>query len=341
MHAFQSLRPPTSLTSGPRLERPWLSDFGPVLALWLPLVFVACPGEPTRDAPSVRPSASDLSVDDPMVAGAVLLQQIVPVGYSARGFTPSHVGAGTPGEVVELPGGHGWIGSTEAEIDQRVEWYERYVEAAVGPASRARYEDEVRRPVQVSPLGMDRFEVTTSAFRRFVQATGYGADPRAIEAAHAPRLPVTWVDLADASAYCAWVGGRLPTAVEWEFAARGTAPRRFPWGDTPPDGTRGNFCDLRCPEAWATPDHDDGWAARAPVGSFPAGVTPRGLEDLSGNVREWTASAASDGQAMVKGGGYRNAYDDMISADVRANPWSTRVPDIGFRCVYPAGEPSP
>ena len=330
MHPFPSLGSPSSLADGSGSVRPGPKASGSVLAVWWTLMLAACPGERAPDAPFALPVASTL-----------LLQQTVPDTYRARGLDPSHVGAGTPGEPLGLPGGQGWIGSTEAEIDQRVAWYERYVAEAMGPASRARYEDEVRRPVQVSPFRLDRLEVTTGAYRRFVLATGYAADPGAIDAVQAAELPVSRVDLADASAYCAWVGGRLPTAVEWEFAARGRAPRRFPWGDAAPDGTRANFCDASCPEPWATPDHDDGFPSRAPVGSFPAGATPEGLQDLAGNVREWTATAAPNGRAMVKGGGHRNAYDDLIPADVRVNPWQSRDPDIGFRCAYPTGVASP
>ena len=69
------------------------------------------------------------------------------------------------------------------------------------------------------------------------------------------------------------------------------------------------------------------------MGSYPAGATPEGVLDLAGNAREWTATLTEDGKAWVKGGGFRNAYDDMISADVRVQEWDRRSPDVGFRCV--------
>ena len=232
---------------------------------------------------------------------------------------------------VRIPGGIGWVGSTEDAIDARVALYERYVAPSVGPARRERYEDEVRRPVQVPPLAVDRTEVTTAAFRTFVEASGWQADPRTLAAD--PSAPAVWVDLADATAFCTWAGGRLPTADEWEIAARGPDGRRFPWGDALPDGTRANFCDRSCPRPWATPDHDDGFPVLAPVGSFPAGATPEGLLDLGGNAREWTSTLDPDGRARVRGGGFANAYDDLTAADVRADPWTARTPDLGFRCV--------
>ena len=58
--------------------------------------------------------------------------------------------------------------------------------------------------------------------------------------------------------------------------------------------------------------------------------------DLSGNVREWTLTLTEDGKAWIKGGGFNNAYDDLIPADVRVQEWNRRSPDVGFRCVYDA-----
>ena len=240
-------------------------------------------------------------------------------------------------EMALLSGGVFWAGSTEEQIDERVEYFIRYVGPHIGPADRERYTDELLHPVQVAPFAIDRTEVTVDQFRVFVSATGFATEPEAIDGDIPNNWPVTFVNLKDATNYCRWLGKRLPTAAEWEFAARGGESRRFPWGDSYPDGTRANFRDARCDRPWRTPDHDDGFAVRAPVGSFPAGATPEGLFDMAGNVREWCADLIHDGRAMVKSGGYENAYDDMLPADVRANEWDMRAPDIGFRCAADAG----
>ncbi|MDP7110842.1 MAG: SUMF1/EgtB/PvdO family nonheme iron enzyme, partial [Myxococcota bacterium] len=254
----------------------------------------------------------------------------IPAAIASAGLDLAAIPASAEPDRIALAGGVFWMGSTEAEIDQRVELYERYVAATVGPAERRRYEDELLHPVRVEPFAVDRTEVSAGVFRAFAELTGYRHE------AQLPTddsLPATGVTLADAIAFCAAAGGRVPTAGEWEFTARGVEGRRFPWGDELPDGTRGNFCDSRCDQGWATPDHDDGNAGEAPVGSYPAGATPEGVLDLAGNAREWTATLTEDGKAWVKGGGFRNAYDDMIPADVRVQEWDRRSSDVGFRCV--------
>lgn len=100
-----------------------------------------------------------------------------------------------------------------------------------------------------------------------------------------PVVEVTWYG---ASAYCRWVGGRLPTEAEWEYAARGEERALFPWGDQF-DGENLNCCDVNCKLEWADKVIDDGYSETAPVGSYPKGESWSGMQDMAGNVYEWVS----------------------------------------------------
>jgi formylglycine-generating enzyme required for sulfatase activity len=125
---------------------------------------------------------------------------------------------------------------------------------------------------------IDRFEVTLGQYKQFVAATGHrppSSWTRGTPPAGEDRLPVVLVNFDDAQAYCRWAGKRLPTEEEWEKAARGTDGRVYPWGSRFEED-RANVGGIR--------------SDRSPVGSFPNGKSPYGVEDMIGNVWEWTDS---------------------------------------------------
>ena len=154
--------------------------------------------------------------------------------------------------------------------------------------------DDDEQPVHTVALDgfwIDRTEVTKAQYEQCVAAGA--CTPCYGDSAYDdyPAIYVTWYQ---AETYCGWAGGRLPTEAEWEYAARGPEARVFPWGDEF-DGTRLNFCDANCERDWADETVDDGYAETAPVGSYPAGASWCGAQDMAGNVWEWVAdSYASD-----------------------------------------------
>jgi formylglycine-generating enzyme required for sulfatase activity len=216
--------------------------------------------------------------------------------------------------------------------------------------------------VTVSALCIDRTEVTVKAYEACVAANRCTAPHREISpSCNAPDRadhPVNCVDWHQAVAYCRWRGKRLPTEAEWEYAARGSDSRLYPWGNEPPSATRLNACGREC-VAWgkrelgrewpAMYDGDDDWETTAPVGSFPAGASPFGALDMAGNVWEWTADrygpytadattdphGASEGYARVqRGGAWNSNIGDLVHSAHRIwNAGSRRDSSAGFRCA--------
>jgi formylglycine-generating enzyme required for sulfatase activity len=204
--------------------------------------------------------------------------------------------------------------------------------------------------VEVSPFFIGRYPVTVFEYDRFIASSGYAdekfwkAGGRGETAAPGlwqqqlryPNRPVVEVSWYEAAAYCEWARGRLPSEAEWERAARGGRDgMRFPWGGQEPDQFRANYSER-------------GPRQPTPVGMYPDGATPQGIQDLAGNVFEWTAdewcgyagAAARDPEDLEKGeekvirGGSWNSYPWWLRVSFRSrNGAGVRVDDIGFRCV--------
>ncbi|MDB4946827.1 MAG: Serine/threonine kinase [Labilithrix sp.] len=169
--------------------------------------------------------------------------------------------------------------------------------------------------------------------------------------------PINCVDWPAADRFCKAGGKRLPSEAEWELAARGSDGRKYPWGDEPPSPRRLNACGAECAlwgkkhgttlEALFT--GSDPYPTTAPVGSFPEGASRAGIEDLVGNVWEWTAdhhAAYEAGDAVdphgpeqgdgrvLRGGAWNGAHADWIRPSFRFHAEeTTRSHGIGFRCV--------
>lgn len=183
-------------------------------------------------------------------------------------------------------------------------------------------------PVAINPMCMDRTEVTVKSYEECV-AKGACPEPESGKAcnwgvADRQSHPVNCVDLKSAETYCRQRHARLPTHDEWEWAASGgTASTLYPWGNSPPS-------DRAC---WS------GVAKRSgtcPVASFPAGDSPDGISDLSGNVEEWTSTPfwGAEGEFLMRGGYWWDTDADMLRTDVTNHgPPGTTFDGIGFRCI--------
>jgi formylglycine-generating enzyme required for sulfatase activity len=218
--------------------------------------------------------------------------------------------------------------------------------------------------VTVAPYCIDRTEVTVAAFRTCVQGGGcpppsatvdwkdIGAEDKARGRqfctwgkSGTDQHPINCVDWNQATTYCEWTGGRLPTEAEWEYAARGKDGRLYPWGNDRPDATKLNACGGEC-SSHPMYAGSDGWRATAPVGSYPEGASAFRVLDMAGNVWEWTADAfadySEDPQGLRRDESLRvfrgGSWTNFDAAWVRAGTRSRREPGsrsqiIGFRCA--------
>lgn len=199
----------------------------------------------------------------------------------------------------------------------------------------------IRRRAALQRFAIDLTPVTNAEYARFLQASGYrprhghnflkhwhgGAPPPGKE-----MHPVVYVDLDDARAYAEWAGKRLPSDLEWQYAAAGPAALLYPWGNEMQPG--------RC--------NDGVKGETMAVDSFPAGRSPFGCWDMCGNTWEWTESEHTDGRtrfALLRGGSWYRAAGSDWYTDGGPQPcnfamkfllmWPglDRCSTIGFRCA--------
>jgi formylglycine-generating enzyme required for sulfatase activity len=193
---------------------------------------------------------------------------------------------------------------------------------------------------------IDRYPVSNAQFKAFVDASKYhpADDANFLKHWHNGSYPagwgnkpVTWVSLEDARAYAAWAGKRLPHEWEWQYAATGADGRAYPWGS-----------DWR---ADLVPKQASGRLVSVPddVDAHPDGASPFGVQDLVGNVWQWTDEYSDEHTrfAILRGGSsYRPQGSIWYFPQAHRNdqhgklllmaPGRDRAATLGFRCVTDA-----
>ncbi|HEY5648607.1 MAG TPA: SUMF1/EgtB/PvdO family nonheme iron enzyme [Nitrospiria bacterium] len=240
--------------------------------------------------------------------------------------------------MVKIPAGSFTMGTNETDTENKA--------AEVGIRKEWFVDEHPARRVNLPTYFIDRFEVTNTAYYRFIQQTGNRIPPH-WEGGGVPENiadhPVTYVSWEDANAYCLWAGKRLPTEAEWEKAARGPNGALYPWGNQF-DPKIANINGLT--------------GGTAAVGSYGKSSSPYGVQDVTGNVWEWTA----DWYQAYPGNDYHSDLFGEKARVLRGNSWAGlghfskkdteivkahysrashrlflgptgRVNDVGFRCA--------
>jgi formylglycine-generating enzyme required for sulfatase activity len=191
--------------------------------------------------------------------------------------------------------------------------------------------------VNLSAFQIDAVEVSRGAYRACIDAGACATPTCDWHTLDLVDHPVTCVTWDDASAYCEFVGKRLPTEAEWEKAARADGGHKYPWkaefaGDC--DLVNANLCELDT----------------TPVGEYPQGASPYGVLDMSGNAAEWVhdlydagyyaASPTADppgpssgGVRVHRGGSWNSPTEDFRCSSRSAATATTASDEIGFRCA--------
>jgi iron(II)-dependent oxidoreductase len=211
--------------------------------------------------------------------------------------------------------------------------------------------------VYVADFWIERHKVTNAEFARFLNATGLrpaGRERRYDEddadarirllqgqwvadsgfESH-PAVEVSWFGARD---YCAWKGRRLPTEAEWEKAARGDDRRIYPWGAAAPAPRLAVF--------------GRAYNATQPTAGRPEGASPHRVEDMLGNLREWTSTVlrpypyrtdgdrepytGATGRVVVRGASHDDPADSLALTRRRSHDRRGAAAGhhfVGFRCA--------
>ncbi|PON15659.1 formylglycine-generating enzyme family protein [Candidatus Entotheonella serta] len=179
-----------------------------------------------------------------------------------------------------IPAGEFMMGSSAEDIKDAIRNFSHDLKREWIADEMPQHRVRISRPFYLS-----KFEITQSQW-----ASVMGNNPSRFRHDQHPVENVSWWEanefIGQLNARTAGAPYRLPTEAEWEYAARGSDGRRYPWGNVF-EASRLNFCDRHCAYGWNDKLANDGHRGTAPVGSYASGVSPFGVHDMLGNVWEW------------------------------------------------------
>ena len=178
------------------------------------------------------------------------------------------------------------------------------------------------RVVHVPEFWLARTPVTNAQYRRFTTMTAYRKPDHWVDGripSDKQNHPVVNISWKDALAFCRWAGLRLPSAEEWEKAARGPKGHTYPWGERAPDAGLCNF--------------DSHVRDTTPVDRYPRGASYYGLLDMAGNVLEWCQDWYGDrkSQRVLRGGAWFSGSWLLRADSLSGADQNNRTSGIGFR----------
>ena len=229
-----------------------------------------------------------------------------PDSQAAREILSQRIVNSTKTELIAAPRS-GMVLIPAADFDFRVHGIEIEGQNDDGVDVQYPWESSPRRyhshTLHIDSFQIDKYPVTNADYKRFLDATHYhppddhnflhdwknGSYPQGWE-----RKPVTWVSRDDAEAYAHWAGKRLPHEWEWQYAAQGVDGRAYPWGAE------------WQPEKAPAPDTGRIIEPAAEVDAHPAGASPFGVMDTTGNVWQWTDEYRDEHTraAILRGGSH-------------------------------------
>ncbi len=297
---------------------------------------------PTKDVNQVVMEMNSTSTAQVVASQqALLMATATSIALTANAPTPTATATATPEPAIGT--------SKVSPIDGMVQVYVpsgSFLMGSKDDYNEAELQEKPQHTVYLDGYWMDQTTVTQGMFKRCI-ASGTCPDVVHDENQNArfsksefDNHPIVYVTWDQAKTYCERVGRRLPTEAEWEKAARGTDGRLYPWGDTPPNGNQASF--------------GMAFSGTRPVGSYPDGISPYGVLDMIGNVRQWVFDIYSEyyygdefatinpqgpeetetqNQHVLRGASFLDAvHYTHLSMRFHHVPWSPGD-NRGFRCA--------